>query len=103
MSQEHMQEISAAVREVLKRSVVDPDFRQLAVNDSSAAIAKVAPSLTASYKLKFVDNFGSNHKVIALPDPITDASLLTEEDLEQVAGGAAGCTASSCAITSAEA
>jgi hypothetical protein len=98
MPQENMQEFSAAVREVLKRSVVDPDFRQLAVKDSTAALAKINPSLPSTMKIKFVDNFGSDHKVIALPDPVSGLDELTEEQLEQIAGG---CTATSCAVSGA--
>lgn len=91
----HEQELSTAIREVLKRSVVDPDFRQLATKNSSAALEKVSSrkDLANAAQITFIDNYGKTQKTIVLPDPIASPELLTEEDLEQVAGG---CTATSC-------
>jgi hypothetical protein len=81
-------EINAAVREVIKRAVVDSDFRQLALRDSKAALAKVSSvKLPAGLEFKFVDNFNKSIKTISLPDPIENAEGLTEEELEEVAGG----------------
>ena len=90
------QDLGAAIREVLKRSVVDPDFRQLAVKNGDAAITKVNSALAGAIDVQFIDNFGKSHKTIVLPDPVSGADQLSEEELEQVAGG---CGASSCATT----
>jgi hypothetical protein len=90
----HEQELNTAIREVLKRSVVDPDFRQLATKNSSAALEKIGrKDLANATQITFIDNYGKSQKTIVLPDPIANPELLTEEDLEQVAGG---CTATSC-------
>ena len=100
MSNGTMQEIGEAVREVLKHSVNDPDFRQFAVTDARAAIRKVNPSLDIDFRIRFIDNFGSDHKTIVLPDPISDAGNLSEEELEQIAGGKASCFITSCGTSS---
>jgi hypothetical protein len=95
----HEQELNAAVREVLKRSVVDPDFRQLAAKNSSAALEKVGgKDLAKAGQVTFIDNYGKSNKTIVLPDPIRNAEMLTEEDLERVAGGS--CEATSCGTSS---
>ena len=97
MPQDDLKELTAAVREVLKRSVVDPDFRQLAANDANAALSKVNPRLKPSVSIQFIDNFGKEHKTITLPDPVSGTEELSEEELEQIAGG---CGASSCGVSS---
>jgi len=82
-------EINSAVREVMKRAVVDPDFRQLAVRDGKAALAKVSTAkLPTSLEFQFVDNYSNPIKTIPLPDPVENADELMDEELEQVAGGA---------------
>lgn len=100
MAQDNLQGLGAAVREVLKRSVVDSDFRQLAVRDAAAALAKVDPTLTGSITITFVDNFGKFHKTIVMPDPISGIDQLTEDELEQIAGG---CGVSTCGTSKVEA
>ena len=81
-------EINSAVREVIKRAVVDPDFRQLAVRDGRAALAKVSSTkLPGDVEIQFVDNYNKPIKTIPLPDPVASADELTEEELEGVAGG----------------
>jgi len=89
------QELNTAIREVLKRSVSDPDFRQLAIKNSSAALEKVG--IKNATPITFVDNYGKSQKTVVLPDPIGNAESLTEEELERVAGGLApSCEATSC-------
>ena len=91
----HEQELSTAVREVLKRSAVDPDFRQLAIKSSAAAFEKLGKrDLAAKMPITFVDNHGKSIKTIVLPDPISNPEALSEEALEQVAGGS--CEVTSC-------
>jgi hypothetical protein len=81
-------EINSAVREVIKRAVVDPDFRQLAVRDGRAALAKASPTkLPEGVEFVFVDNYNKPIKTMALPDPVENAEGLMDEELEQVAGG----------------
>ena len=97
MSQINEQELSAAIREVLKRAVADPSFRQLAVRDGKAAIAKATnKSLPEGLGIQFVDNHGKSTKTIVMPDPIANPEQLTEEELEVAAGG---CTVSSCGVS----
>ena len=91
----HEQELSTAVREVLKRSAVDPDFRQLAIKSSAAAFEKLGKrDLAAKMPISFVDNHGKSIKTIVLPDPISNPEALSDEALEQVAGGS--CEVTSC-------
>lgn len=100
MNQLKDSEINAAIRDVLKRSVADPEFRALALKDGAAAVAKVAGKpLPHGTTLSFVSNEGKSEKLVMLPDPVTSADTLTEEELEQVAGGLAACGASTCATT----
>jgi hypothetical protein len=98
MSQMNDQELNAAIREVLKRAVADTNFRQLAVRDGKAAIAKVNnKALPQGITIQFVDNHGQSAKTVVIPDPVTHPEQLTEEELEAVAGG---CGASNCGVTS---
>ena len=80
--------LNSAVREVIKRAVVDPDFRQLAVRDGRSALAKVsAMRLPEGLEVQFVDNYNKPIKTIPLPDPVENVEDLADEELEQVAGG----------------
>src|SRR5438270_173788 len=92
------QDLESAVREIRKRSAVDPVFRQLAVKDSAAALEKMGKKDVArNTPVTFLDNYGKSHKTIVLPDPVSGSESLTEEELERVAGGLApSCEATSC-------
>jgi hypothetical protein len=94
-------ELNEAIREVLKRAVVDPDFRTKAISNGSAAITEVSgKSLPTGTTVTFVSNSDKDEKVVVLPDPVTDANLLSDAELEQIAGGLArDCTATSCAVS----
>jgi len=99
MSQMNNQEVNAAIREVLKRAVADPNFRQLAARDGKAAIAKVTSKpLPQGLTIQFVDNHGKTAKTVVIPDPVSHPEQLTEEELEAVAGG---CGASNCGVSGA--
>lgn len=97
------QELSTATREVLKRAVIDPNFRQLALRDNKAAFAKVSDkSVPSGFSIQFIDNYGKSTKTIVIPDPVSHPEQLTEEELEQVAGGViSDCSASNCGTTGA--
>jgi hypothetical protein len=80
-------EIEAAIREVLKRSIADAEFRSLALRDGRGAIAKVSPkTLPPDLDFRFLDNSG-RVKMVALPDPVDNTSELSDAELEEVAGG----------------
>jgi hypothetical protein len=81
------QELSRAIREVIKLASVDPGFRAKAITDPKAALVTVAGKDAASgVNIRFVDDFGSDIRTVVLPEP-DGSTELSEEDLEQVAGG----------------
>ena len=89
-------EIQSAVREVLKKSIADPEFRKLAVRDGRGAIGKVtSKTLPPDLDFRFLDNSGKV-KTVTLPDPVTGVDELSDAELEQVAGG---CEIASCLNT----
>jgi|SRR5580658_1039943 hypothetical protein len=89
-------EIRGAVREVVKKSIADPDFRKLAVRDGRNAIGKVSSkTLPPDLDFRFLDNSG-NVKTVILPDTVNGAEELSDAELEQVAGG---CEIASCLNT----
>lgn len=95
------QELQTAVREVIKRSLLDSAFRTKALADGGAAIAAVSSkALPAGISLTFIENRGKQKKTVVLPDPVAEPDQLSEADLEQVAGGCGvTCGSSSCVIT----
>ena len=82
------EELQDALEEVFRRAVVDPAFRALALQDGRGAIAAVSlKPLPDGVVVNFVDNSGPV-KTIPLPDLIDGiVEELTEDDLEEVAGG----------------
>jgi hypothetical protein len=92
-------ELESAIREVIKRSVIDPEFRALAIKNGNQAIAKASgKSLPSDTAITFISNQGSAGISFVLPDPVGNVELLSEETLEQVAGGS--CEATSCGTSS---
>jgi hypothetical protein len=88
MNQLRDKELDSAIREVIKRSVVDPEFRKLAIKNANAAITKASgKSLPNGITINFVHNYGVSAKSYVLPDPAADPDLLSDEALEKVAGG----------------
>ena len=82
------QEVQAAIRETIKRAVVDPSFREYALRDGNGAIAKASKkSLPSGINVQFVDNTGKSTKTVVLPDTAAHSGSLSEHELEQVAGG----------------
>ena len=91
------------LREVMKRSASDMEYRKLALSDPEAAIAKVdSTPIPEGFKIRFVENQGANLTVV-LPDPVAAEGELSDAELEQVAGGGGRCGGSclaSCVISS---
>jgi hypothetical protein len=81
------EEADKTLEEIKKRSIVDPEFRQLALSNPNAAVAKVNPKpMPSGFSVKFIDNSGAQ-KAIVLPDPVGKVEELSDAELEEVAGG----------------
>jgi hypothetical protein len=86
MQQWSIDEAEQVIEQVVKRTMEDADFRQLALRDAHAAIAKVNPKpLPAGYSV--------------LPDLIPATAELSDAELEQVAGGFTNRCRGSCGTT----
>lgn len=82
-----VEEYQQILADVASRSSIDPEFRRLALTDSVAAMSKVSGKpVPSDFSVKFVDNSGSTITV-PLPDMIEGIEVLSEEELEAVAGG----------------
>jgi hypothetical protein len=84
------------IEEVKRRSIIDPEFRSLALSDPIAALAKVNPRPIPAGSVRFVEagdaaqEIDNSEIIVAvLPDPKVVTEELSEEDLEDVAGGTA--------------
>lgn len=92
-TQEQINEIYAKVQ---KKAMVDADFRKELLQDSSAAIAKVAgQSLPEGFKIKVIENDPAYNATFVLPD--MPAEELSDDELNQVAGGVCGIDFGACA------
>ena len=80
-------EASRILQEVIRRSLEDPDFRLLALENPRAAISIVTPKpLPPGFSVRFVENAGASRTYV-LPDPAPLTNDLSDADLEHVAGG----------------
>ena len=87
MNEWSLESVRTAMDSVFKRSLRDPDFRELAIKDAGAAIRKeTGMSVPTDFKLRFVDNQGADYTAI-LPDLVDPSAALADHELEQVAGG----------------
>jgi hypothetical protein len=87
MAQWTTAEADQVLEQVIKRSMEDPEFRALALNDAGAAIAQLtAKPLPAGFSVRFVDNGGAS-RTFVLPDAAPINADLSDAELEQVAGG----------------
>src|SRR6266702_419128 len=85
-------ELDNVIFQVLRRSSVDPAFRELAMKDGNEAILTIEPNFagTEALDIHFHDRSNPNpirlSMNLVLPD-LVEAGELSEEELEQVAGG----------------
>ncbi len=79
-------ELNNLVESVIRRAAIDAEFRSLAVSDATAALQRFADKPVTGIKVRFVDMQGPE-KAIILPPLSRNASELTPEELETVAGG----------------
>jgi hypothetical protein len=89
-------EANRTIDEVKRRSLIDRDFRELALADAAKAIAKINPkSLPAGLSVKFVEPGAGAAAdqpgvlVVELPAAIEPEAIdqLTSEELDQAVGG----------------
>ena len=107
MSSINDQELDRVLREVVKRSIVDADFRAKALSNGTAAVKAVSNKpIPEGYSFTFVESKRGQHRAIVLPAMASSKDQLLEEDLEQVAGGVAlldpcngSCGSASCITT----
>lgn len=95
-SQEKINEIYLKVQ---KMAVTDEEFRKELLEDSCAAIEKVAgEKLPKGFQVKVIESDPAYAATFVLPPMISDE--LSEEELDAVAGGSCmldGCGAEACA------
>ncbi len=81
------EEVERTLEEIRKLSIVDSEFRQLALTQPATAVARVNPHpLPEGYQVRFIDNSGLT-KSFVLPDPVDDVLELSDAELEAIAGG----------------
>ena len=93
-------EAQQVVKEIVRRATTEADFRQMALNDPAKAVEVVAGKpLPAGVSVKVFDGEGATFSLV-LPPLKADVSELSDQELEQVAGGRCGAScAVSCAAT----
>lgn len=92
-------EVQETVRKILARTVVDPEYRALALKDTAAAFAKFdSRPLPSNFNLTFVDNSGPN-QILVLPPAVEGVQELDESELEMVAGGVAPSSAGDTSVS----
>ena len=82
----------------MDRAAVDPDFRQLCLEDPHSAISEVASrDIPAGVKLRFIEKEGYDMTLVLPPAAGPDGEL-SDDELEEVAGGGrcGGSCAASC-------
>ncbi|MEM8960967.1 MAG: NHLP leader peptide family RiPP precursor [Acidobacteriota bacterium] len=100
MSDWSQEEIQTATREIVRRAATDADFRARAMSDPASVVKEVTGrDLPADFKVRFVDSEGANI-VVPLPPVVSDGEL-SDEQLEEVAGGSrcGGSCGVSCALS----
>lgn len=95
MAQWSQDELNRTIDEVKRRSLLDLEFRALALSGPPAAVAKINPKpLPPGFVIKFVEGSTGEHSTvtsgvltIVLPEIIEKADELSDAELEQAAGG----------------
>lgn len=91
------EELGKAILEVKKKAITDSVFRKLALTDAAAAVKEITgKELPDGLRLKFVENEGV-HMTIVLPDMVEGE--ISEDELDQVAGGTITFTVGNCYVT----
>lgn len=87
--------------EVQKMAVTDEEFRKELLENTNAAIEKIAgEKLPEDFKIKVIENDPAYAATFVLPPMVSDE--LSDDELDAVAGGAclidfSGCAAEACA------
>lgn len=78
---------------VLERSVTDHEFRQELLNHPRRAIQQaLGVSVPANFRLKFIEKDKNVDALVVLPNFQPKNGELSDDDLEEVAGGGTGRT-----------
>ena len=95
MAQWSQDELNRTIDEVKRRSLIDPGFRNLALSNAAAAIAKINPKpLPTGFMMEFTETVTEMPSTttprcltIVLPEVPKEAGELSDAELEQAAGG----------------
>jgi len=84
------------VDQILRRSAIDPEFRELAIAEPSSAIAKFNPEIAKNTTLRFIDSELTRtrdlEEAIVLPQSSLEELELSDAELEEFIGAQCGCT-----------
>ena len=88
MSEPKTQHDQAMAEAIATRAAVDRAFRTKLLTDPRAAVSEVlGHPLPESFNIKFIEKDANLDAVVVLPDFVSTAGELSEEELEAVAGG----------------
>ncbi len=81
------EEAKKALDTIRKKALTDESFFELCLKDPKKAVKEVAgKDLPDNFKLKFIEN-KTDEMIVVLPTPLKKNAELSEEELENVAGG----------------
>lgn len=87
-----------AMEAIMSKASTDAEFRKSALADPNAAIeAAVGKPFPEGVTVRFVENEGATFTFV-LPDLVPEGAVLSDSELEQVAGGRRGDTGASAGI-----
>lgn len=75
-----------ALQKVIKKATVDEKVRKQLLTNPNTVLKQFGINVAEFPKVRFVENKGSDMTIV-LPDPVEAAPELSEEELEQIAGG----------------
>jgi hypothetical protein len=88
MSDNTPQTREQVLQQITARAAVDGEFRGQLINDPHTAVRQaVGIELPATFRIKFVEKEPNVDAMVVLPDFVSEAGELSEEELEAVAGG----------------